>query len=231
MFNGKRITALSVPTFLCLAINIATYRLSFAQTHDAQQWSAIEIEKKIDKRNSIHGKYQFRLADNFSRADYMFLDVGYDYSPNKHIDASVAYCINIKNNIERGWVPRHQWYANVSFSKKFGDLRIANRNQFQNDIEDASRSEGTWFYRNKTQIRYSLNDNLQPYISAEGYLRIGPRPAQEDFFYRTRYMLGMNVKLSKRQKLEFSYLLQRQIRRRQPDFIHAYCVTYSLTIK
>ncbi|MFN3341587.1 MAG: DUF2490 domain-containing protein [Flavobacteriales bacterium] len=202
-----------------------------AQSQDAQLWSSFELEKKLDKHNSLHAKYQFRLAENFSRADYTFLDLGYDYSPNKNIDFSAAYCFNIKNNIERGWTPRHQWYANFTYSKKFGDLKIANRNQIQNDIEDAGRSEGTWFYRNKTQLRYSLNNNLTPFISAEGYLRLGIRPAQENFFYRTRYMLGLNVKLSKHQKLEFSYLLQRQIRKKKPDFIHAYCVTYSLTIK
>lgn len=204
---------------------------AIAQTQDAQIWSAFELEKKINKQNYLHAKYQLRLTENFTRFDYTFLDVGYDYSPNKYIDASIAYCFNIKNNIERGWLPRHQWYANITFSKKFGDWKIANRNQVQNDIEDGSQSEGTWFYRNKLQIKYSLNDHLTPFISAEGYIRIGPRPIQEDFFYRNRFITGLSYKISKRKKIEFAYLLQRQIKRKQPDYIHAYTITYSVTIK
>ncbi|HRE75329.1 MAG TPA: DUF2490 domain-containing protein [Flavobacteriales bacterium] len=202
-----------------------------AQTQDAQLWSGIEIEQKFNKEHAAQLKTQFRLGDNFSRADYSYVDLGYQYSPNKVIDASAGYSLNMRNHYIRGWGSRHQWYTYVTITKKIGDLKIANRNQFQSDIEDASQNEGSFFYRNRIQLRYKVNETLTPFASAEGYLRLGQRPPNENFFYRTRYIAGLHFNISKRQRIELSYLLQRQIRRDVPDYIHAYCINYSITLK
>lgn len=204
-----------------------------AQRQDAAAWTGIELEKKLKKRLDVHLKTQFRLNENFSNPDYTFADIGIDYSPKKKfIQFTTAWCFNFKNEIaDNGWSFRQQWYGNATLIKKFGKVRLANRNQFQSDIEDQRSSEGSWFYRNKTSVRWEFHKKWAAQGSVEGYLRIGPRRPHEDYFYRTRYSFILRRDTGKKQNIEIGYLLQRQIRQRQPDFIHAVLITYSRRIR
>jgi hypothetical protein len=186
-----------------------------------------ETDKKLWRNTKLHAKYQFRLTNNYTRLDYTFLDVGADYEVSKWLSLSTAYVFNIKNDREQGWIPRHQWYANAVLEKKFGNLKISNREQVQTDLEDDIGIGGTWFYRNKTTFQYKLNKKITPYLYAEGYLRIGERPAAEDFLYRTRYMTGIKYKYNKHNDFNAGFMLQRQIKRKQPDYVYALIFTWS----
>jgi len=202
------------------------------QRQDAAAWTGIELEKKLKKKVDLHLKTQFRFNDNFTNPDYTFADLGIDYSPKKYVQFSTAWCFNFKNEItEGGWSFRNQWYGNATFIRKKGKFRIANRNQLQSDLEDQRSAEGSWFYRNKTTLRYELHKKWTIQGSAEGYLRLGARLPHEDFFYRTRYSFIIRRDTGKKQHLDFGYLFQRQIRQRQPDYIHAWLITYSRRIR
>lgn len=202
-----------------------------AQTHDAQIWMGYEWDKKVWRNTQLHAKYQFRLNNNYTRPDYTFLDVGADYNASKWLTISTAYVFNMKNDRELGWIPRQQWYGNIVVDKKLGNFKLSNREQIQTDLEDDIGVGGTWYYRNKTTLQYKMNKKLTPYFYFEGYLRIGERPPAEDYLYRTRYMTGVKYKYNKHNDLNVGFLLQRQIRRKQPDYVYALVLTWGHSAK
>lgn len=204
---------------------------SGAQQHDAQTWIGYEWDNKIWRNTKVHLKYQFRLTDNYTRFDYTFLDLGLDYALHKDIDFSTAYVFNIKNQRELGFIPRHQWYANIVLSKKIGSFKISNREQIQSDLEDDISAGGNWYYRNKTTLQYRVNKRITPFVYVEGYLRFGERPPAEDFLYRTRYMAGVKHRVNKYNDASLGFMLQRQIRRKQPDYVYALIFTWSHSAK
>ncbi len=202
-----------------------------AQTNDAQVWLGYEWNYKVWRNAYTHAKYQIRFTNNYSRIDYTFLDLGVDYDLTKSISITTAYVINMKNDIELGWIPRHQWYGNLIESVKFGKFKLSNREQFQSDIEDDVGIGGNWYFRNKTSLQYKLNKKISPFIYFEGYLRFGVRPPAEDFLNRTRYLAGIKYKVDKQNDLEAGFLLQRQVRRKQPDYVYALTITWGHSSK
>lgn len=218
--------------FLVLLLWLCIHQLQ-AQTKDAALWTGIELEKKLGNGFSGHAKWQFRLNENFTHADYTFLDLGFNYSAGDHVEFATAYCFNWKNKVSAGndWVLRGQWYANMTLSGKMDDFKFSNRSQLQTDIEDARNSAGSWFYRNKTTLQYKLGGGWAIYGSVELYFRLSKIPEDEGYIYRKRYAGGFKYRISKRNTLEAGYLVQNQVRRSQPDYIYAITLGYSRTFK
>lgn len=207
----------------------------YSQTQDAAAWITMDLQYKISKRLDAYTKTQMRINENFTQPHYTYLDMGAEYAPGKRWAFATGVSFNFKNEGDRErepyWSFRQQWYGSITYDKRFGQWRIANRNQLQSDLEDQRSAEGSWFYRNKTSLRREITDNWSIQASWEGYLRIGYRPPEEDFLHRTRYVLVVKRDTGKQQSLDIGYMLQRQIRRSQPDYIHALLVTWTKRFK
>jgi hypothetical protein len=210
-------TRLAIATFLVLN----TYFLR-AQGQDAALWAGMEFDKTIVKKVTAHVKFQGRLNENFTHADYGFIDIGLSYKLNDYVRFTSAYVMNSKNSaLGNNWRLRQQWYGNARFAYKWNNFSISNRNQLQTDLEDSRSSAGSWFYRNKTVVKYKLKDSWQPYFSYEMYFRLGFRPLHEGLIYRKRYSFGVEYSFSKNTSLQMGYLIQTQLKRKQPDEIYA----------
>jgi len=205
---------------------------SFSQRNDAALWAGIELDKGIYKKLDGHLKMAGRLNENFTHADYSFIDLGVDFKLNKYIGVTSAYVMNFKNSrMGNDWNTRHQWYGNVKLKYKLGDFKFTNRNQLQTNLEDSRTNRGDWFYRNKTKITYQINKQFSPYIGYEAYFLLGYKPQNERGTYRNRYTAGLEYSLNKRSSFSLGYLVQTQTRRNAPDRIFAITAGYSHSFK
>lgn len=224
----RRIVSRVLPVFFYLVCTTG-----YTQQKDAAVWMFIDLDKKINKDLYIHAKEQFRLNENYSHADYAYIDLGLDYDLNKVVSFTTAYCFNFKNQVNAGnaWTLRGQWYGSITFAAKVGELKITDRNQIQTDIEDTRNSESSWFYRNKLGLHYKFSKDWAGYGTIELYRRLSSIPEEEDILYRTRYAAGIKYRISKKQDIEFGYLIQRQVKKSQPDWIYAITIGFSQTFK
>lgn len=210
---------------------------SIAQTKDAALWASYSLDRKLSKQFYWHFSTQYRINENFTRFDYMFYDIGLNFKPTKNIEIEGAYVWNFKNSTRRkGLDNRHQFYTNAILGFNVGDFKINNRNRFQSSLEDenlAAEPDGLpdFFYRNKTTVRYKALNEIMPFIYSEFYFRLNHKQIWEDPVYRTRYGIGLEYKISKRKRIELYYMIQRQIRRKQPDYIYVIGIGFEQTIK
>lgn len=202
--------------------------LSRGQGQDAALWAGVELDKSIIKGLTANIKFQGRLNDNFTHVDYGFVDLGLSYKLNNYVRFTSAYVMNSKNSaVGNNWRLRHQWYGNVRFSYKLDRFAFHNRNQLQTDLEDSRSSAGSWFYRNKSVVKFALNEKWESFGSYEMYFRLGFRPLHEGFIYRQRYSLGLEYNFTKQTSLQVGYLIQTQLRRKQPDEIYVLTMGFS----
>lgn len=207
-------------------------------TQDASLRLRVAVEKKINQKQELYSKVQFRMSDNFSSFNYASWDIGISNKITKGISLSLSYVFTTKRRYDIEMFEyriRHRFYANINFKHDFGNFRISNRNQFQSDIEEDNRISSElnpeYFYRNKTTIKYQGFKKVAPFVYYEWYLRMNNKKNWEDFLYRQRASVGLEYQIKKRKSIELYYMYQYQTKRRGPDNIHAFYVTYNYSFK
>lgn len=197
-----------------------------AQTSDAAIWSSFEVSKEWRKRFTPHLKYQFRLNENYTHLDYMFVDLGASWKFGKHFRMTSAYVFNWKNVYGGETFLRQQWYIHAVVNARIGRFKLANRMQLQTDIEDEEQSEGVWFYRNKTSLRYKVSKKNSVSGYVEWYRRVDEFRPDENGFSRWRYQVSASHEISKRKEVSAGFLVQHQVRGGVPDRIYAVLISY-----
>lgn len=220
--------------FVCVAF-AALPIASLAQRQDAALWMTFNASKSFNKKTALHFTTQSRINENFSRYDYSYIDLGIDRKLSKRWSGQAAYVLNAKNDEAFGIMLRHQFYANATYSKSFGDFKIADRSQIQTQIEDLNfESTGGFpdlFYRNKLGVKWKGPKDFTPYMASELYFRINhPRPFENDV-YRFRFFIGTEYEISKRKSFDFYYMHQRQSTRTGVSIIHVFGLRYNFSFK
>lgn len=208
-------------------------------THDSGLWLSIGADKKLNKKQELYTKTQVRFMDNFQSFTYNFIDVGISNRITKGISIDISYVLNTRRRyVTESFVyqPRHQVYGNITFKKEIGKWRLANRNQFQTDLEDGQFSTSyngsmDYFYRNKSTIKFKPNKKIEPYVFYEMYFRMNNKRDWEDAIYRHRICGGIEYNLTKRKSISCYYLFQQQVKRKGPDYVNAIGIAYNYTFK
>jgi hypothetical protein len=224
------------PLFILIASLLALLPVaSYAQREDAALWMSMSADKNINKKTAWHLTTQTRINDNFRRYDYSYIDFGIDRKLSKRWNGQIAYVLNAKNDLAYGMLFRHQFYANATYGKNFGDFKISDRHQVQTQIEDLNFEETggfpDLFYRNKLSVKWRGPENFTPYLSSEVYFRINHPRAHENTLYRIRYFAGVEWEISKRKSLDIYYLHQRQSTRTGIAIIHVIGLRYNFSFK
>jgi hypothetical protein len=207
--------------------------------HDSGLWLSLGADKKINKNIEIYTKTQVRFMDNFQSFTYNFIDIGISNRIAKNISFDLSYVLNTRRNyFSESFVyqPKHQVYCNFTFKKEIAKWRLANRNQFQTDLEDgqfsgSNSSSMDYFYRNKSTIKYKFNKKIEPYVFYEMYFRMNNKRDWEDAIYRNRICGGFEYNLTKRKSINCYYLFQQQVKRKGPDYVNAIGIAYNYTFK
>ena len=206
--------------FLQLFLILSAFSLAQTFTsNDAQLWFNLYLEKKINKKISVHLNQQDRLTDNISQFTFAYADVGITYKISKDIKVFADYVFTQKRaNIQSSDYPdvfgtTHQYYIAFTIKKDFARWRFAYRAMYQFEYKNPfTSSSGLIAYhydRNKFIIKYEYNKRLSFYVAEELYIPLNsPQISGID---RSRTFAGVFINTFKKQQLELYFMYQSRI--------------------
>jgi hypothetical protein len=219
-------------SFLCCHSTIAQ------QNKDAGMWATFSIQHAITKKINVVVDQELRLKENFQRINLFYTNVGIDYKVNKFLKISPTYRAIQKKRLEGTYSYRHRLMLDVTTKKKIQKFTISERVRYQAEVQDLYTSKKgklvEQFLRFKTDLKYSLSDNVTPYVSCELRYQIraprGDGPLYDRGFHRIRNVIGVDYQINKKNSVNLYYLIQSEFNISTPESIYIVGVAYSLTI-
>lgn len=186
------------------------------QYNDAQIWENVSVDKNLFRKWNLHFNHEGRIVDNASRFVYGYADLGLSYKFKKSLKFSADYVIVFKNTDKRSSV-RHQWYLDYTYKHKLGQLEMAWRNMFQQQVQDIYSSDfgaiPDNYLRNKFTFTYNFKKgflyNVKPYLATEFYYRVSNHDKDGYGFKRNRYYVGAFYTINKNAEVELYYLVEK----------------------
>lgn len=203
-----------VRSFLLFAFVLFLFPCSAVQSQnkDFGLWTSVNFEVKIVKKVNITISEELRLNENITELGTIFTDIGLEYKLNKHFQFSANYRFYQKRTMYDYYSIRHRVYADIKYSKKLKSFQILFRTRFQVSFRDINRDfEGgikEYYLRNKLSLQKEINKSFKPYVSIELFSSLNyPRT---NAFDNMRVAAGVDYSLSKRNKIDVYYMIQKQ---------------------
>lgn len=202
------------------------------QVRDAGLWTSASFEVKVAKKLTACIAQELRFNENISELGTAFTEAGLGYKLNKHFQLAVNYRYIQKRRTDNYYSFRHKFYVDVKYEKKIKPFQIQFRSRLQDEYDDIGRaSDGgipICYSRNKLSISWNLNKLFSPYISVELFSPLNyPRTK---VFDNIRTMAGVDYEISKHQKIDLFYMIQKEVNVSNPgtDFIVGLGYAYKL---
>ena len=218
---GSRVVPIRI--FLAFFFGLMLCVAAKAQYNDAGLWASLSLEVKLVKKVSANIAQEFRFNENISELGTAFTDVGLSYKLNKHVQVAANYRFTQKRRIDDSYSLKHRVYVDVKYEKKAKPIQIVFRSRFQDEYSDIGRASDAgipnYYLRNKLTFELDLDKAYMPYVSVELFSPLNnPR---EYLFDNIRSSAGIEYSLTKKQKIDLYYMIQRELNvsRPQIDFI------------
>ncbi len=218
--------------FLLVFCNCLLVFCGFSQIHENQQWISFDAKYKINSEFSADIEQGFRISE-FSWMNTQYTDFGLTYKINSEFRVGAGYRF-----ITRGsWFVYehidHRFYLDLSYRKKFGDLKITWRTRFQERFRDWHTSELGWrpqfIMRNKADFEYKLDDVFTPYISLELFTRLNDM-GQNIYNQQARLYLGCSIEISQSVSVSPFFMKQNELNTSKPEYDNVWGVSVNWTI-
>lgn len=208
------------------------------QSKDAGMWATFSIQHPFTKKINLVVDQEFRLKENYQRINLFYTNLGIDYKFNKSLKISPTYRAIQKKRLDGSFSHRHRLMLDISIKKKINKVTLSERFRYQIEVQDLYTSRkgklAEQFLRFRTDLKYTFNDRVTPYISCElRYQLRSPRgdgPTYDNGFHRIRNVAGFEYQLNKRNSVNIYYLLQSEFNISTPESIYILGIAYSLTI-
>lgn len=198
-------------------------------------WGFYEFGFRMHRQWAVNFKHQFRLNENISRFDYSAIDAELEFRQSRFLRLYASYRLNTRNHWRDGWRWSQQIRATASLRFNAGDFRFYNRSRLQSGLEDVFDRElndfNSIFYRNRTRVKYSIDERWDVYAFYEMYFRLGIKHPDESSINRHRYSVGCNFQYNPRENVRVFVMYQDQVRNDRPDQRYFIGVGYTRTIK
>jgi hypothetical protein len=206
-------------TLLIAVFTLLSFLKLSAQTNDAQLWADLKLDYKLSSNASIYGQVGSRFSENISKIGMGFTELGADYELNKTWEIGASYRFYSSRKNEDLYSNRHKFNLDLSFKKSFYLLSLKLRTRAQMSFKDIYSSDDgkipAFEWRNKFELKYKLTKKIKPFFYFECYL---PLSNSEPFeLTKTKYSLGIEYKINKRNSFEIYYLYQAQQHKNDPD--------------
>jgi len=213
---------------IVLALALAMPATGLARGDDFGSWLGVSAEKKLSKKWSVGLETEYRLRNSLKTTDRWSVGVGADYKILKQLKVSANYKFLMLNNREsintsKGkwtpsyWGPRHRVDVSLTGNIDVGRFNFSLRERWQYTYRpetksrtydagsqdwDAVKGKGKNVLRSRAQVEYNIpRCKVDPFASAECFL-------DDSGFYKGRYMVGAEWKITKQHSLDFSYIYQ-----------------------
>ena len=189
-----------------------------AQVNDAGLWAGINLEKKIDKKFSVHLSEELRFYENITELGSFFTEASLEYRLNKTFGFSAGYRFINKRREDNSYSKRHRFLLNATAKRKFNQLNVGVRLRYQSQYADYySDAEGqvpSNYFRTKLAFKYDLNKKYTPFISGEAFIHTN----RADGMLMDNYRIegGIDYEFSKVSSIQLSYIFNKEIQVNDP---------------
>lgn len=204
----------------CLIILIIFFGLpGFGQTKDAQLWTSVNFDKKLNNMFSLSVSEELRFTDNISEIGTFFTDLGIAFKLNKNWRLSGNYRFTNKQRLDDSYSKRHRYYFDLVYRNKFEKLTLSLRTRFQAQYADVNSSATgqvpEYYSRNKMSLKYDLNKKYTPYAAAEIFLPLNG--GKGIYIDNVRYSAGLEYSFNKISSLDIFYMIQQEYNKANPE--------------
>lgn len=175
---------------------------------------------------SCYFNESFRFIENFSELGTFFSEIGVERKLHKNLQLSLAYRYANKRGMEDSYSSRHRYFADLAIRKKMASIAVIYRTRIQTQVENyflpAEKVYGNTpenYWRNKLSVRYLDFKKIKPAVSAELWYPVAN--PEKKYFDNVRFTAGIQYDLDKKNSFEAGYIIQKEIRLKNPqtDFI------------
>lgn len=210
----KRTKQLKKILLLVLVISSSTIHAQDTEVvSDLQQWTSIDITKKLNKKWSLSFEQEVRFKQDISNFDVYFADLGLSYKLNKHMKLGANYRFYQNKNNKGVFQTQHRWNTDFQYKQKISRFTMAYRLRFQNKDEDFYTSDtenNLYNLRNKFSIDYNIKGfKLDPFFDVELYRQIEDASTSE--LSKLRYTLGVEYPLKKFGDIKLFYRIDNEL--------------------
>jgi hypothetical protein len=217
---------------------LAFSKFCYCQTQpDAGMWNTLSIEKEFTKKFSAGIDEELRLKDNFGQLNLLYTNLGASYKPLKGVKVSLIYRLIEKyegTNITFSF--RDRLMLDASYKYKINSLSLSYRSRLQAEVRNYYASRlgkiPEWFWRNKFEIKYDINDKFEPYVGTEIRYQIkDPRnPETDEGWHRLRVFAGLDYNINSHNAIGIYYLIQSEYGVVNPQNLYILGLQYSLVL-
>ncbi|MFZ4547907.1 MAG: DUF2490 domain-containing protein [Bacteroidales bacterium] len=203
-----------------------------AQVKDAGLWTSFSIETKLSKKISAGLTQELRFNENISEIGTAFTEAGLSYKLNKHFQIAANYRFTQKHRTDDNYNLKHRLYVDIKYNKKVKPLQFTFRSRFQDEFSNPGHSPDAaiaeFYLRNKLNMEWDLDKPFAPYISVELFSPLSyPR---EFLFDNIRSSAGIEYSLTKKQKFDIYYMIQKELNVSLPEIDFIIGIGYSLKL-
>lgn len=207
-------------------------------TKDAGLWTTFTVQKKITKRINFVIDQEFRLRENYQRINLFYTNIGIDYKATKWLKISPTYRLIQKKRLDGTYSYRHRLTLDMTLKKRIQKITLSERIRYQIEVQDLYTSRKgklpEQFLRFKTDLKYSVNEKITPYISCELRYQIasprGDGPLYNYSFHRIRNVAGFEYQFNKNNAINLYYLVQSEFNIANRESIYIAGIAYTLIL-
>lgn len=199
--------------YLPILITLFFVQNSTAQKEDFAVWYNLGVRYEINKKLKVDISEEFRTADNGSKGDQLFTDLGVSYKFNKYISVGGYYRYIRKREDDENFHTRNRFYGDVQLSlpvKRF-ELLYRFRYQYQkNKYSEYAVNDPVLYNRHKVSLEYNIpKTKLTPSIFYERFFRL--KYVESYFADNERYGLDLGYSFLKHHKVDLSYMINNDL--------------------
>ncbi|MBL4754590.1 MAG: DUF2490 domain-containing protein [Flavobacteriales bacterium] len=197
-----------------------------AQNNDAQLWTWVSIQKKINKRMEVSLEQQLRLDNNISAIGNVFTEASLSYRFNKYVRYTVNYRYINRGQREGGFISGNRYTGDLRLRYKMKPFIITYRNRMQREFRNELKGvREITFNRNKLEVALDLDKKFSPFFAFEIYYHFN-----KSEFNKNRYTLGVDFDLKNRNEFSLYYRLQQTYNVKNPglDYIVGFGLAHRL---
>ena len=235
--NETRMKKLTLPAVMIVLLAFATH--AAAQQDDLCLWSKFSIEKALSSRYSVFLTQEFRLRENMTRPDEVYLEAGGSVKAGNGLKFSLGYRFSGNYDDLRyyslGMRYHHRVFADIDYKVRRGQFTFLLRSRVQAEVKSYFSSDKgkvpEWYLREKLEVRYRIK-RFEPYAGLEPHFQVyDPRnPEGNSTVNRLWVFAGVNYSVMKHHTIGLYYLVQREWKMPTPQNKYIIGFEYSINL-
>jgi len=175
--------------------------LSQEKYQDFGTWTKINSDFKINKNTFFSNKIEFRTFDNSRQINQIYTQFSLERKLNKKWSSTFAWRYKLENE-EYSYIPSNRFHNDLSFQKKYSDIKLFIRLRSQYHIHPIKLND--LLERTRIKLQYKINKKVRFYLYNELYFLMNRSVSNK--YVKNRFGSGIKYELNNKTNLELKYL-------------------------